>query len=401
MNTALKISWRYLFAKKKSNAINIISRIAMLAFAVCTAALIIILSTMNGFESLIFSMYSKFNPDVKISLVQGKTFDSKVVSSKLNQIKNIKTMFPVIEDNAVIRNGDYQTVCTIKGVDSNYLKLTGIDTKITEGDASLRIGETDYVVLGAGIDHRINASINGPYNLLQFITPKRKEFSVSDPDAINHMEIEASGVITMDESINNKYVFVPKPFAEKLFDKENQVSYLELNLLNNNESETTIDDIKKVLGSDFKVLNRVEQQASLYKMFRSEKWASYAILTFILLIAAFNALGSLTMLVIEKKKDIATMMSYGANTNFVRTIFLSNGLFIAMIGSVVGMCIGILLVYLQEHYGLVKMHGAIVENYPVKLLFKDVLLVGATAMVLGVFTGFYPAMKASAQKSII
>lgn len=400
MNTALKISWRYLFAKKKSNAINIISRIAMLAFAVCTAALIIILSTMNGFESLIFSMYSKFNPDIKISLVQGKTFDSEAVTSKLKKVKNIKTLFPVIEDNAVIRNGDFQTVCTIKGVDSNYLKLTGIDTKITEGDASLKIKETDYVVLGAGIDQRINASINGPYNLLQFITPKRKEFSVSDPDAINHMEIEASGVITMDEAINNKYVFVPKSFAEKLFDKENQVSYLELNLTNSKATDEAIEEIKNILGKDFKVLDRIEQQASLYKMFRSEKWASYAILTFILLIAAFNALGSLTMLVIEKKKDIATMMSYGANTNFIKTIFLSNGLFIALIGCAAGMIIGVALVYLQEHYGLVKMHGAIVENYPVKLLLKDVLLVGVTAMVLGVFTGFYPAMKASKQKSI-
>ncbi len=401
MNTALKISWRYLFAKKKSNAINIISRIAMLAFAVCTAALIIILSTMNGFESLIFSMYSKFNPDIKISLVQGKSFDSDGVTSKLKQIKNIKTIFPVIEDNAVIRNGDFQTVCTIKGVDSNYLKLTGIDTKITEGDANLKIEETDYVVLGAGISQRINASINGPYNLLQFITPKRKEFSVSDPDAINHMEIEASGVITMDENINNKYVFVPKTFAEHLFDKENQVSYLEINVENNKQTQTTINEIKKILGDNFKVLDRIEQQASLYKMFRSEKWASYAILTFILLIAAFNALGSLTMLVIEKKRDIATMMSYGANTNFIKTIFLSNGLFISLIGCVAGMIIGVALVYLQEHYGLVKMHGAIVENYPVKLLLKDVLLVGVTAMVLGVFTGFYPAMKAAKQKSII
>lgn len=394
MRTSLFIAGRYLFSKKKRNAINIISSIAVLAFAVCTSALIIILSTMNGFEELIFSMYNKFNPDVRVTLHEGKVFEQKKYSDKIAAISGVEFIHPVMEDNAAIRNGDYQTVCSVKGVDSNYFSVNGLTSMVIEGEGITREKGFNYIVLGAGISHKINCQIGGPFSLVTLITPRRGDYNVNDIDAIKNLEIEPVGVVSLDETISNRYVFVPIQFAQELFEREGQISALELRLKPGINADDCIANIQKVLGPDFKVQNRMEQQASLYKMFKSEKWASYAILSFILLIAAFNALGSLTMLVIEKKDDIKTLSGMGARPSLIRNVFFSNGLLISGFGTFAGLIIGIGLVYLQENYGLVKMQGAIVENYPVRLDWSDVMLVACTALSLGVITGLYPASKA-------
>ena len=393
MNTSLYIARRYLFARKKRNAINIISSIAVLAFAVCTAALIIILSTMNGFEELIFSMYNKFNPDIKVTLNEGKVFEEHAYRNKLKHIEGLAFIQPVLEDNAVIKNSSYQTVCTVRGVDTSYFETNDLSSRVTNGEALLKKNNANYIVLGAGIDHKINTNVGGPFSLISLLTPRRGDYAVSDPGAISQMEIEPSGVVSLDEYINNRYVFVPLDFARQLFERDGMVSALELKVQQDADVEEVIQKTKTVLGPGFKVQNRMEQQASLYKMFKSEKWASYAILTFILLIAAFNALGSLTMLVIEKKDDIRTLSGMGASHSLIRNIFLSNGFMIAGIGALAGLLIGVVLVYLQETYGLITMQGAIIESYPVKLMLNDVLLVAATALGLGLLTGIYPAVK--------
>jgi lipoprotein-releasing system permease protein len=393
MNTTLFIARRYLFAKKKRNAINIISSIAVLAFAVCTAALIIILSTMNGFEQLIFSMYNRFNPDIKITPVQGKVFDPGTYQSKIKALKEVAYVWPVMEDNAAIRNGDYQTVCTVKGVDSDYFKINGLQALITEGEALLQMDQYNYCILGAGIDQKINCNIGGPFSVVSLITPKRGDYNANDVDAIQSMELEPAGVVTMDDVINNRYVFVPLRLAQSLFERSQQVSSLELRLKPDADADKMEETIRQMMGKGFKIQNRMEQQASLYKMFKSEKWASFAILTFILLIAAFNALGSLTMLVIEKKDDIRTLSAMGASKSKIRNIFFTNGFLISGFGALVGLLLGVALVMLQQEYGLVKMTGAIIDSYPVKLLWTDVLVVAGTALGLGFLTGIYPAMK--------
>ena len=399
MNTTLFIARRYLFAKKKRNAINIISSIAVLAFAVCTAALIIILSTMNGFEQLIFSMYNRFNPDIKISPQQGKVFQISDYSDRISKLKGVVKVWPIMEDNAAVRNDEYQTVCTVKGVDSNYFQANGLTALVTEGEALIHTSGYDYMILGAGIDQKINCNIGGPFSLVSLITPKRGDYNVNDIEAIQSMEIEPSGVVTMDDVINNRYVFVPIGFAQDLFERPSQVSSLEVRLSKDADQEHILLAIEKIMGKGFKVQNRLEQQASLYKMFRSEKWASYAILTFILLIAAFNALGSLTMLVIEKKDDISTLTGMGMRPSQIRNIFFTNGFLISGFGALVGLILGITLVLLQQNYGIVKMQGAIIESYPVRLIWKDVILVASTALGLGLLTGIYPAMKAAKGRS--
>jgi ABC-type lipoprotein release transport system permease subunit len=393
MNTSLLIARRYLFAKKKRNAINIISSIAVLAFTVCTAALIIVLSTMNGFENLIFSMYSRFNPDLKISPVSGKVFDGHQWMSKLKAVEGVSAVWPILEDKAAIRNGDYQTICTVKGIDSNYLKGNGLTALITEGDGIVREQGINYIVMGAGIQQKINAGLGGPFSMVSLITPKRGNYTVSDPNAINMMQLEPVGAITLDESISNKYVFVPIQFSQELFQRGDQISGIEIRFKPGVNSDKAEQTIRSLMGSSFKVQNRLEQQATLYKMFKSEKWASFAILTFILLIAAFNALGSLTMLVIEKKEDIKTLLGIGARPSLIQKVFFINGFLISGLGAFVGLLIGVVLVLLQQNYGLVKMQGAIVDSYPVKLMLSDVLVVAITTLFLGFITGIYPALK--------
>ena len=383
-----------MFSKKKRNAINIISRIAVLAFAVCTAALIIILSTMNGFEHLIFSMYNKFNPEIKISLSAGKVFESEAVINKIKVLEGVSFVLPALEDNAVIQNGDYQTVCTVKGVDSQYFAVNNLQVLLNSGEAIVKDNGVNYVVMGAGISQKINADASGPFNQINLISPRRGQFSVSDMDAVNTMTIVPSGVLTLDESMSNKYVFVPLDFAQTLFDRPAQASAIEVHVKPGTDITLLQAKLQSTLGTGFKVQNRMEQQASLYKMFRSEKWASYAILTFVLLIAAFNALGSLTMLVMEKKQDIKTLSYIGARPQLIRSVFFNNGFLLAAIGATIGLCLGIALVLAQDHFGLIKMQGAIVENYPVKLMFEDIILIASTALGLGVLTGLYPAYKA-------
>lgn len=388
------IAVRYLFSKKKRNAINLISAIAVLAFTVCTAALIIILSTMNGFEELIFSMYGKFNPDLKVVPVEGKIFEPGTYTGHIRKMKGVQSVFEVLEDQAAVRHGDYQTVCTVKGVTPDYFSKNGLASFISEGEAVLSENNIPYVVLGAGIDLKINADLGGPFSLISLITPRRGDYSVSDADAIREMQIQPSGVVTMDETISNRYVFVPKTFANDLFERNGMISSLEIRLENPDQADAFSAAISEKLGNELKVLNRYEQQASLYKMFKSEKWASYAILTFILIIAAFNTLGSLTMLVIEKKKDIGTLAALGARPGGIIRIFLINGMMIAGIGTIAGLMAGSTLVWLQDRYGLVRMQGAIIENYPVKLMGNDVFLVAATALILGFLAALYPSVQA-------
>lgn len=392
MNLSSFIARRYLFSKKLS-AINIISGVAVLAFTVCTAALIIILSAMNGFENLFFSMYSRFNPDFKITAVHGKVFEGEGIRKKILKIEGVSGVWNVLEDNVAIRNENYQSVCTVKGVDPDYLIRNDIDALITEGDATLKQNDINYMVMGALVYQKVNADIEGPFSVLSLISPRRGEYSVNDPDAVRTMQIHASGVLTGDESLSSKYVFVPFSFAEELFERKGKVSSLEVRMKPGADEEKIHDALTALCGNSLKIQNRLEQQASLFKMFRSEKWASFAILSFILLIAAFNALGSLTMLVIEKKEDIKTLSMMGASKKMIRNIYLTNGFLISGMGALIGLILGIALVMAQQKFGLVKMTGAIIENYPVELLGSDVVLVASTAIGLGLLTGLYPALK--------
>jgi ABC-type lipoprotein release transport system permease subunit len=271
----------------------------------------------------------------------------------------------------------------------------GLDKLITDGDAALREGAVPYIVLGAGIDARLNVNMNSPYNMVSVIAPRRGEFSVSSPESVNQLEIVPGGVLSLDEQINNKYAFVPISFARNIFERDSAVSSLELSLSARAEEKEVVDRLKTILGPVLDIKNQQQQQEALYKMFRSEKWASYAILTFVLLIAAFNVVGSLTMLVLEKKKDIRTFSSLGARDSTIRRIFIYEGMMITMIGSLAGLTIGACLVVAQEHYGFIKMAGAIVDSYPVILQSADLILVLATSVCLGLFSSIYPALRST------
>lgn len=393
MKTSFFFSFRYLFSKKTHNAVNYISWISVLGFFGGSFAMVVILSTLNGFESLILSMYSSFDPDFKIELNEGKMITKNEADWKLfEKTPGLISMHEILEDQAVIKHFDYQTAVYIKGVSPNYFYETGLNAYVQDGSAELVESGMYKAIMGAGVDFKLQTRVTNPQSIATVYTPKRGNFSINDPNIIQSKLIKPGGVVFLDDQINQKYVFVPLEFAKELFDRENQVTYLELRV-QPERAKAAEKYLLENLPSDYKLKNRMEQQASLYKMFSSEKWVTFALLAFVLLLASFNVMGSLTMLVVEKEKDIFTLKTLGANANFIRTIFLAEGMLISLAGGVLGIVLGCLLVTAQDKLGLVKMNGAIVENYPVQLLASDILLIFGTTIVLGFVTSLYPAWK--------
>lgn len=397
MRLIFQIAQRYLISKKSRNAINIISFISLGGFCAGTFALVIVLSTMNGFEKLIVSIYEKFDPDFKIEASVGKTFplDSNIIYS-LSKIQGVASIQPVLEDNVVLRHADNQHVCIAKGVLPEYWNASGMNQYISNGNMVSKSDTIPFGILGAGVSYSLNINTNNPYSQITFYTPKRGNFNTTDPNAINIMSLKPSGEITMDEYINYKYVFVPLSFSQELFDRQNYISAIEILLQAKQNPATIKSEIQNIIGNkSFTVKNRLEQQKALYKMFKIEKLASYAILSFILLIAAFNMIGSLTMLVLEKKKDISTLHAMGASAGSIRKIFLIEGVLISVAGAVTGILLGIIACFLQQKYGFVKIEGALVQSYPVVLKVGDIVLIFGTAIALGILTSLYPSYKAT------
>jgi lipoprotein-releasing system permease protein len=393
MRTGLYIALRYLFSKKKRNAVNYITWITVLGFAVGAFALIVILSTLNGFEKLILSMYSRFDPDLRIEPQQGKVFT--IDEATLNKIKGLNAVtaiYPVVEDQAVIKHYENQSVCLVKGVPNDYIDKTGLAPYVLDGEPILSVDGEPRAILGAGIDFKLQTRVNNPHSITTLYVPRRGNYSINDPGILNSLAIWPSGVIVLDEQINQRYIFVPIDFARELFERDSAISFLEIRLKDESLMKETKLLISQMLNAEeLKIKDRYQQQESLYKMFKSEKWVTYALLTFVLILASFNVTGSLSMLIVEKKKDIFTLKTLGADNLFIRRLFLTEGMLIGLLGGVIGLTIGCLLVLAQKEFGLIKMQGAIVESFPVILMWTDVILIFGTTLVLGWITSLYPA----------
>ena len=393
------IALRYLLSKKSNNAVNYISKISVLGFAVGSFALIVILSTLNGFENVILSMYSDFDADFKIESVNGKTFEEKESLLKsIEKTPGLQFYHTILEDQAVVKHYDFQTACYIKGVSSSYFIDTKIDKYVQIGYPDLDFNMRPRAILGAGIDYKLQTSVENPHSLLHVYVPKRGNYSISDPNMIQTLNIQPGGVLYLDDQINQKYVFVPISFARELFERENEISYIEIRVNSQNIENAEEYLLKKFKSSKYSVKNRLQQQENLYKMFESEKWVTFALLTFVLLLASFNVTGTLSMLVLEKQKDIFTLTTLGANASFIRKIFIKEGILISLFGGSIGLFFGIILVLLQDKFGFIKMTGSIIDSYPVKLHWNDALLVLFTSLLLGLLTSFYPAWKAYRKK---
>lgn len=395
MNLSFYIARRYIIAKKSHNAINIISAISVLGVFIGAMALIVVLSVFNGFENLVVSLYNSFDPDIKITPATGKMFDPDAAPfQKLKEIKGIRNAGKTLEENVLIKYRDKQYIATIKGVENSFPQMSGIDTMISEGDFALQKDSEYYAVVGQGVAYNLALSLGDMINPLTFYVPKPgKEAVINPEDAFSVSGIYPAGVFSIQQDFDNKYVLVPIDFARELLGQNRKVSSLEITLDPDADQASIKKQIQSLLGNNFEVKNRYEQHIFLYRIMKSEKWAVFLILAFILIVATFNIVGSITMLVVDKKQDIIILKNLGADTDLIRKIFIAEGLMISLSGAILGLIAGAGICWLQETFGLVKLGGEgtfVVSHYPVKMMAADFIYVFLTVITIGFVAAWYP-----------
>ena len=397
---ALQIARRYIFSKKSTNAINIISYISMVGMGAGAMFLVIILSVFNGFEGLVNKMYSAFYPDIKITAIVGKTFDAD--SILLNQIKSIENVMYVtrsIEENAYLKYENRENIATIKGVEPSFQKITGIDSFVLFGEYKMNFNGYDGAILGAAIDEVINADMQQPVIQMQVMIPKKERKVYLNPeDAFHKGYVMPTGVFAIQQEFDEKFVLVPYSFVEEITESYDKATSIEIKLKDYSKANATIEDLQKIVGKNFKIKNRLQQNASLYKVIKTERLAVYVILSFILFIVSFNIIGSLSMLVMEKDKDIAILRAMGANESLVRNIFILEGVLSALLGAVIGLTFGFLICYIQKTFGLIKLQGSgsfVIQSYPVEIKMIDFVLTFFIVLIISLLASLYPAYKAS------
>ena len=402
MNLSYKIARRYLFSKKSHSAINIISMVSVSGVTIATIALVCTLSVFNGFQDLISSLFCAFDPQIKITPVKGKTFDSQ--DSKINQLrtwKEIAVCTEVIEENALVRYKDHQVNATLKGVSDNFKQLTHIDSLVLDGKFMLHDSIADYATVGARLcmSLGVGASFINP---LEIYAPRRNQkINLANPSTAFNVDY---AYVTAIFSVNQqKYdeslIIVPIKFTRKLYNYTTEVTAIELKLKSSNNIDDTKRKIAQFLGNSYQVKNQFEQQEESFKMMQIEKWMTFLILCFVLMIAVFNIIGSLSMLILDKQADVATLRSLGADNKLISRIFLFEGWMISAIGAFSGILLGLLLCYLQQQFGLLRLSGNIgafiINAYPVKVIWTDLLIILSSVFVIGFFSAWYPvhAMK--------
>lgn len=391
MNTPLFIAKRYLFSKKSVNAINIISSISTLGVLVGSAALIIILSVFNGFEMLILNMYSAFTPEMRIEPAQGKSFvPDSLLDRTLKSDPRVLHYTEILQEKVLLRYGQNQYIAVLKGEAPNSMQSAISDSLINEGVYKIKDKNTDYAVVGAGVQAYLGVSLEREDLLLSVYSPRKGDVnSINPAEEFNVRAIMPVGVMVAQPQFDN-VVIVPISFAREVLGESEKISAIEIDLKPDVDQSSFKKELTTLVGNGFLVKDRAQQNPTLYKVLNSEKWAIFFILTFVLIIAIFNIIGSLTMLVIDKKKDIAVLKSLGAGDSFIKNIFFAEGMFISLFGCVIGMTLGLVFCILQKRFGLIKMEGAelVTSVFPVEIKALDFVLVFLTVTLISLIASF-------------
>ena len=395
MRLPLFIANRYLVAKKSHNLINIITWISILGISVGSFALIVVLSAFNGLEKVISSMNNRLAPDLQIAVVKGKTIDLTAFPlGSLKDIQGVDYVIPTITEDALFRANDKQHIGQVKGVGPEYQQIDRLD-EIVLGGGDLMLSDDDeheFALPGAGVAWYLGINPYNPYAMVRIYVPKRGNASLmSLENSFNSDVVTVRSVFSTEQEQDEKLVLVPFDWLSELLEYENKATNVEIFTASNADIDKVKKEVKAVIGEDFTVKNQQEQQETLYKIMRSEKWAVYIILTFILILATFNVVGSLSMLMIDKRKDTEILKSMGADNRLIQRIFMNEGLLISVAGGIIGLLMGIILVLLQQQFGFVKFGTGgnyVVDAYPVMLKFKDVVLIFATILVVGCTSAF-------------
>lgn len=393
--TARFIGLRYLFSPKKHHAINVISIISMIGIMVSSAALIIVLSVFNGMEGLVRSSFNSFNPDYQILPKEGKVFATDTFPmAELQKLKSVQEVFEVVSDMTLMTYNEKQLLVSVKGVSPDYLHSMGIDSLLIDGNATLQYSEGPAAVMGAIAAGNIQLNLHSPEQLKVYY-PKRLLKNLADPSkAFNIDYVIPSGVFASYTEYDEKYVFVPLDFARSIMNYENEVTSIELKLRNPGNYAKIRTSIEKVLGENYILKDKYQQEESLYKTMKSEKLMVFVILAFILVVAGFNMIGTLSMLIIEKKDDLSVLYAMGARKSLVRKIFLVQGGFISLLGGLAGLLIGLLVCFLQMKFHIVGLgdgsSGYLINYYPVQIEWLDFAFVLLTILIISLITSYIP-----------
>ena len=392
------IAFRYLISKKKHNIINVISAISISGITFGTMALIVVLSVFNGFEALVITMFNSINPDLQITVREGKTFE--LDSVQRTQIKNLKGVIyftDVVEENVLLKYKDKQHIAIIKGVSEDFFKMSKICELVFNGNCAVKEGDVNYALIGNGVATVLDINTDDYINLLSVYVPRKGTHSLTDPTkAFNNRLLQPGGLFSVEYEYDSKYIITDLNFARDLLSYNNEVTAVELGIDSRYEIEKIKNEVQKIVGNNFEIKNRFEQQELMYKVMKSEKWAVFLILTFILIIAVFNVIGTLTMLVIEKKRDISILWTLGATNKLFKQIFFIEGILISLFGSLLGLFLGGLICWIQQAFGVIALDSGqsfIVDAYPVKIEIVDFFMVFATVMVIGVIAAYIPIRK--------
>ena len=379
---------RYLRSKRTLNVVNLVSRVSLAGVVSGTAALTIVLSVFNGFETLTSSIYGAFDPELKASPVEGKTFviDSAVLK-RVAALDEVARVSLVLDENVLLKYKDRQTIALMRGIDAGYEADTPIASSIYAGEFAMHAGTYPAMVAGYGVAAKLGLFAVPAERPAVVYVPRRdaKLSTVNPASALTAMTLPVAGIFEIEKSFDDTYVFAPLQFVRELLDRQSQASAMEIRLKDGMDRDKARETVAAIVGAEMTVKTRRQQNETLYRMMRSEKMIVYAILMLIVVILSFNISGSLSMLMTEKREDLVTLKSMGATDKLIRRIFLSAGAFITLAGIVTGLTVGLTVCLVQQHFGLLKLPGnnMLVEAYPVKILLTDILSVSVSVFLIG------------------
>ena len=398
----LLFAWRYFNAKKSTNAINIIAWVSVLAMGTGTAALIILLSVFNGFEDLVKSLYTDFYTDLKVSPASGKILQlTEEQKQKIAAWPGVGAVSMTVEEKALLQNGNYPALVAIKGVDGNYQKVTNVAGRLIRGKFLLGDEEKPAIVMGAGVENALRIESDRSILPLTVYLPKRgmNNIELADPlQSLSADNIAASGAFAIQQVFDNNYAITNIDFVKRMMGLQaNEYGAVEIAISDKTKEADIKNGLQQWLGKNYTVETMYEQNRGLYTTMRNEKWFIFVLLSFILVVAAFTMIGALTMLVLEKQKDIQILKAMGGSTGMVQKIFLSEGLLLAGIGGTGGIVLAFIIGWAQVKFKLIKLQGStfLIDHYPVKFIASDVLLVFVTVVLIALIASWFPSRKAA------
>lgn len=393
MKLPLFFARRYLFSKKQHSSINIMSMISLVGVTVGAMALVVILSVYNGFDSYVRSLYSTFDPELKITPAEGKFFKyDEALKAKLMSVDGVQTISRTLEENALVKYANKQQIITVKGVDDSYSRVVGIDSMMAAGSFILKNGDINQASVGAMIAQSLGVGVNFMDPLFIYL-PNRQVIDIQSPDALKEEYAFPTSIFATNLEYDMKYVFVPIRVLDSAYNFTTESSALEIKIKSGANLSDVYSKVKNALGSKYVVKDRFMQNEVLFRIMKSEKWIIYMILSLILIIASFNIIGSLSMLMLDKQEDVFVLRSLGASSKLIERIFLLEGWLISIFGASIGVVLGLGVALLQKHYKIVKLstEGAFVlDAYPVKVEFVDLFSVFVTVVLIGFFAARYP-----------